>query len=156
MKRVVLIIAALAVSACQDGNPDRLSRGPDEFAIVPPKALEMPETNELPTPTPGSANRTDQTPLADGIAALGGRGAPSGAGIPAADGALVNYASRGGVSPDIRAVLQAEDKDFIKSRRRLLGPRLPYSEMRLDPYTVLESYRARGYRTPSAPVLSDE
>ncbi|NVO25819.1 DUF3035 domain-containing protein [Donghicola sp. C2-DW-16] len=156
MKRVVLVIAALALGACDNGNPDRLSRGPDEFAIVPVKPLEMPATAELPVPTTGSANRVDLNPLADGVAALGGhRGTLTGQ-IPVADGVLVNYASRAGVSSDIRTVLAAEDKIFIKRRRRLLGPELPYDEMRLDPYLLIDGYRARGYRVPTPPPLTDE
>lgn len=156
MKRVVLIIAALALGACDMGNPDRLSRGPDEFSIVPVKPLEQPTSLDLPVPTPGAANRVDATPLADGIVALGGRvSGPTGQ-IPGSDAALVAYASRLGLASDIRSVLVEEDKVFIKRRRRLLGPKLPYDEMKLDPYAVIDLYRARGYRTPTPPPLTDE
>ena len=156
MKRFVLVIAALALGACGNGNPDRLSRGPDEFAIVPVKPLEMPDTAALPVPTTGGANRSDLTPLADGIAALGGRSGTVDGQYPAADSALVNHASRAGLSSDIRAVLSEEDKVWIKRRRRLLGPELPYDEMRLDPYELIDLYRARGYRVPTPPPLADE
>ncbi|MCI5040160.1 MAG: DUF3035 domain-containing protein [Donghicola eburneus] len=156
MKRFVLVIAALALGACDNGNPDRLSRGPDEFAIVPVKPLEIPDTAALPVPTTGSANRSDLTPLADGVAALGGRTEAVDGQYPAADGALVSYAARGGLSPDIRAVLAEEDQIWVKRRRRLLGPELPYNEMRLDPYELIDTYRARGYRVPTPPPLEDE
>lgn len=157
MKRFVLVsVAVLALSACGNGNPDRLSQGPDEFAIVPNKPLELPATADLPTPATGASNRADLTPLADGLAALGGRSDAATGQIPATDGALVSYAARAGVSPDIRSVLAEEDKVFVKRRRRLLGPRLPYDEMRLDPYAVIGAYRARGYRVPTPPPLEDE
>lgn len=153
MKRFVLVIAALALGACDNGNPDRLSRGPDEFAIVPVKPLEMPVTADL--PTPGGANRADLTPLADGVAALGGRQTSPDGQFPAADGALVTYAARAGLSSDIRSVLAEEDAIFVKRRRRLLGPELPYEEMRLDPYELIDLYRARGYRVPTPPPLDE-
>jgi hypothetical protein len=89
--------------------------GPDEFAILPARPLEMPQDlAQLPPPTPGGANRTDVQPQADAIAALGGNPAAvtrSGT-IPAADGALVSSASRYGVTPDIRQTLAAEDLEF--------------------------------------------
>lgn len=153
MKRFVLVIAALALGACDNGNPDRLSRGPDEFAIVPVKPLEMPVTADLPTPR--GANRADLTPLADGVAALGGRQTSPDGQFPASDGALVTYAARAGLSSDIRSVLAEEDAIFVKRRRRLLGPELPYEEMRLDPYELIDLYRARGYRVPTPPPLDE-
>ena len=53
---------------------------------------------------PGAANRTDQNPLADGAAALGGPPHP----MPAPDArnaALVNHATRYGGTPAIRQTL---------------------------------------------------
>ena len=39
-------------------------QGPDEFSILPPKALELPEDlTALPDPTPGGENLTDQRPF---------------------------------------------------------------------------------------------
>jgi hypothetical protein len=79
----------VTLAACGGkGDPQlmnlRTGQGPDEFAIVPPKALEMPESlSDLPEPTPGGFNRTDQNPEADaascaGRQALGGGGHPVG------------------------------------------------------------------------------
>ena len=67
---VFLVVSAALLSACASGekvpnlmNIRQTSPGPDEFSIVPPKALEAPpDLHELPPPTPGGANRTDQTP----------------------------------------------------------------------------------------------
>lgn len=89
----------LALSACGGSEDPQLmnlrspSDGPDEFAILPPKPLQMPKSlASLPTPTPGGTNITDPTPEADAIVAMGGR---PGAGTN--DTALVAYAARGGV-----------------------------------------------------------
>ena len=66
---------------------------------------------ELPPPTPGGVNRTDPDPEGDAIRALGGN--PERA--ARASGDVITYASRFGVSPDIRGTLAAEDLEF---RRR--------------------------------------
>jgi hypothetical protein len=78
--RAVIAVAAMVTLAACGGKGDpqlmnlRTGQGPDEFAIVPPKALEMPESlADLPEPTPGGFNRTDQTPEADAAVALGGK-----------------------------------------------------------------------------------
>jgi hypothetical protein len=158
--------ALLVLSAC--GNADREPRlmnlrsstdGPDEFAILPPKQLELPaDLAALPEPTPGGANLTDQNPRADAIAALGGT-AQASAGVPAADAGLVNYTARSGRSPDIRAALAAED---LRYRQRNGGRPLEklfrvntyfraYFRYWLDPYAELAKWRAAGAATPSAP-----
>lgn len=164
-----LVMAALAVSllgACARGDkvPNLMnirsdSGGPDEFNIVPPKALEMPESlADLPDPTPGGANRTDQNPLGDAVAALGGRSNTSGQ-IAAGDGALYNYATRAGVTPGIRQTLAAEDLDFRKRHKGKLLERAlnlnvyfkAYRAQSLDQYAELQRWRKAGARTPSAP-----
>ena len=60
MKRTMLfLILAGGLSACAQGEPDLITfkqtqEGPDEFAILPTKPLEMPEDMaSLPPPTPG-------------------------------------------------------------------------------------------------------
>ena len=70
--RLVLALAGaalLTVAGCgawrekppQLMNLRSSTNGPDEFSIVPPKPLEMPEDlAALPEPTPGGENRTDQ------------------------------------------------------------------------------------------------
>ncbi len=100
-------------------NIKQQGNGPDEFAVLPVKPLEMPKSlAELPPPTPGGTNITDPTPDADAIIALGGRpGAPRAA-VPASDGTLAGYAGRYGVTPDIRQQLALEDQEF---RRREPG-----------------------------------
>jgi len=75
------------------------------------KPLTQPENyTELPQPTPGGANRADQTPLSDATIALGGNPA---AGI--VDGGLVNYASRFGRESTIREQLASEDLQFRRA-----------------------------------------
>lgn len=167
--QVVLAIAAsalLVLTACSRGDkvPELMNirsstNGPDEFTIVPPKALSMPENlTELPEPTPGGENRTDQHPLDDAVAALGGTANTSG-NISAADGALVNYASRGGVASGIRQTLAAEDLEYRRRHDGKLLERLfdlnvyfkAYRPYALDQYQELERWRKVGVRTPAAP-----
>ena len=90
--RLVLAVAGAAMlllSACGPGKTPQLmnvrsaTNGPDEFSILPPLALELPEDlAALPEPTPGGENLTDPRPFDDAIVALGGK--PSAvAGLPA-------------------------------------------------------------------------
>ena len=167
--RVVLAVAGaalIALTACarNDRVPNLMhlqsaTDGPDEFAILPPKALAMPtDLTSLPDPTPGGENRSDQHPQADAILALGGK--PSTAtGIPAADAGLVNYADRKGVTAGIRASLAADDLAFRRAHPGKLLERLfnlntyfaAYRASWLDPFKELTRWRAAGVQTPSAP-----
>lgn len=172
MPRTIMILALVALTACgsrQDQGPRetnlklmRNNQGtPNEFSIVPVKPLQAPEDlAQLPEPTPGGANRTDQTPLKDAVAVLGG--SPSRLdpqpGIGAGDQALVARASRFGVQPGIREELAAEDQAF-RERRSMFNWRLVkedrynrvYENQTLDPYASLEAARRAGVLTPSAP-----
>ncbi|MFN3641307.1 MAG: DUF3035 domain-containing protein [Gemmobacter sp.] len=162
-RRIVLaaLAATMALSAC--GNRDdvrlrsdrRAGAGPDEFAIVPPRPLEIPaDLRALPEPTPGGANRTDQTPLDDAVAALGGRPGAGGA-----DAALVAAGTRLGVSPTVREDLAAEDAALRRRNRprvleRLFGTDVydrAYQRQAVRQYPELERWRSAGARTPSAP-----
>jgi hypothetical protein len=140
-------------------NLDGTTEGPDEFAIVPTRPLEMPsDFAALPPPTPGASNRADRNPQAELVAALGGRPAALGA-VPAADGAVVAHATRFGVTPGIRDQLATEDLEFRRRNRGRPLERLfnvntyfrAYREMSLDRYAELERWRAAGARTPAAP-----
>ncbi|MDZ7905685.1 MAG: DUF3035 domain-containing protein [Cypionkella sp.] len=132
------------------------SNGPDEFAILPAKPLEMPkDLAVLPAPTPNGTNLVDQNPMGDAIVALGGK--PRAAG--AADGGIVNYASRSGVTQDIRGILAAEDFDYRQRNTGRLLERLfkvntyfkAYRRQSLDQDAELARWRAQGVATPSAP-----
>ena len=168
MTRITLALAAsCALSACGigGGEPDLLTlsrddAGPDEFAILPNQPLQAPPSlSALPPPTPGGVNRTDQTPLVDAARALGGDGRTLAGGIPAADGAFLGHATRGGASPAIRAQLAAEDLEFRRANdarllERLFGVNIYYRAYRsqsLDQHAELARWRALGVRTPSAP-----
>lgn len=164
--RVIIAIAAmLALVACGNGSGTpqlmnlRTGEGPDEFAIVPPKPLEMPESlTELPEPTPGGTNRTDRDPEAEAVIALGGRPGAAG-GIPAGDGALYAHAARFGVEGAIRQTLAAEDLEWRRDNQGRILERLfnvnvyykAYRAQRLDQQAELMRWRALGVRTPSAP-----
>lgn len=172
MPRALIILALMALTACgsrqdtadRDTNLRQLRNHggtPEEFSIVPPKPLEAPVSlSELPTPTPGGSNRTDQTPLKDAVAALGG--APSRLdeqpGIGAGDQAIVARASRFGRAPNIREELAAEDLAFRQGRSLFNWRLIPedtynrvYRRQALDPYATLEAARRAGVLTPSAP-----
>lgn len=164
---VIACAAILAVSACNSDRTPKLmnlrstTRSPDEFAILPTKPLELPtDVANLPEPTPGGTNLTDPTPEADAVAALGGNPAAlSRKGIGAGDGALVTYASRYGVSPDIRSVTASEDLDFRRRHNGRVLERLfsvnvysrSYRSQELDQYAELEYWRRLGVRNVGAP-----
>ncbi len=162
---ILAILTAGLLAACSGGdrplhNMRTSSGGPDEFAIAPVGALEMPETLDLPTPTPGGTNRTDKDPKGAAIAALGGRpSAQFAGGIPAADAALIARVSRNGVAADIRATLAAEDARFRANRKRLslFNPFArnryfrAYAAQALDAYAELQRFRNLGVATPTAP-----
>ena len=165
---LVGFLALIGLSACGAGKRDitlhdlRTNSGkPEEFAIVPNKPLQEPESfSALPAPTPGGANRTDQTPLKDAVAILGGR--PErldvGTGVPASDTAIISSASRFGRDPAVRQDLADDDLAFRKRRSLFTWSLVPtdeyyraYRRQALDPYDWLERFRRAGARTPAAP-----
>lgn len=157
--------AMLALAACGDGGKEprlmniRAGSTPDEFSILPPKALSMPPSlAELPEPAPAGANLTDPTPKADAVAALGGKLVTDDK-IAAADAGLVNYAARGGLESDIRAVLAADDLAWRRAHKGKLLERWfgvnvyfeSYKGMSLDQDAEIWRWRKLGVLTPSAP-----
>jgi hypothetical protein len=162
------LVALTLVAGCADRNrePELLNlanttRGPDEFSILPTKPLQAPpDFQSLPPPTPGGRNLVDPTPDEDAVAALGGNpGALTRTGIPGTDGAIVTYASRYGVQPDIRQDLAAADLQYRRDNDGRLLERLfnvnvyfkAYKKQELDQYRELERFRRAGVRTPAAP-----
>ncbi|MDO9527192.1 MAG: DUF3035 domain-containing protein [Gemmobacter sp.] len=158
------LVAVLGLTACGERGTREEPRlmnlrsthsGPDEFGILPPKPLEMPkDMAALPEPTPGAANLTDPTPLADAVVALGGRPGAGGG-----DGALVAAATRYGVGAGVRSELAAADLEIRRRNRPKLLERLfgtsvynkAYEDTSVAQYDELERWRASGRRTPSAP-----
>lgn len=159
--RLILGAAALALAGCSGGSPELMNlrnteAGPDEFSVLPTAPIEIPENlSELPEPTPGARNRVDPDPEAAAIAALGGN--PDRAQSGGND--LVTYATRFGVSSDIRPVLAAEDEEFRRRNNGRVMERVfntnvyfeAYRRQSLDRYAELERLRRMGVRTPSAP-----
>lgn len=127
--------------------------GPDEFSVLPVKPLEMPATlNTLPPPVTGAPNRVDTSPVAEGIAALGGR-----AGAGATDNALIAAASRFGVPQGTRDTVTAEDTDLrtlasglFRRGGRYFGA---YADQALDAQAELARLRAAGVQTVTAPPV---
>lgn len=165
MRAACFGVALLGLAACGgDGRLRDLSNtsgGPEEFGIVPNRPLETPASfAELPAPAPDQGNRTDLSPNADAVAALGGDPARLSPGaVPAGDRALVAAASRFGVAEDIRARLAAEDAAFRRGKARFANIRLvpvdrynqAYQRQSLDAFAAHRRFRAAGIRTPSAP-----
>ena len=164
--RVFGIATVVAVSACGSGDPrlmniDAGQTTPDEFAILPTKPLSMPpDLAVLPAPTPGGGNITDPTPRADAIATLGGDpGAMVDQGIGASDQALVGYAGRAGVRPEIRQELALADLAWRRRHaprplERLFNSNVylrAYSRMSLNPHAEQLRWQRAGASTPAAP-----
>lgn len=167
-RSAIALAAVLMLAACGDkGEPQLMNlrsatQGPDEFGILPTKALQMPaDLAALPEPTPGGSNLTDPTPMADAVAALGGnpaRVALAGA-LPAADAGLVAHAGRFGTAGDIRSQLATEDVAYRRENDGRLLERIfdvntyyrAYAPMSLDQQAELERWRRAGLRTPAAP-----
>lgn len=151
------IVVALALTACSSSEaprPAAISSGPDEFSVVPNLPLDAPEDfSSLPAPTPQGTNRADATPKADAVVALGGRPAPE----TGVDGGIVNYVSRYGVDPNIRADLAERDKRILRTRGLFSFPwtknkyERAYRRLALDPFAEWERLRAAGVKVPSAP-----
>lgn len=165
MRAIAVTLTLLGLAACSS-NPQLMNTragltSPDEFSILPTKPLTMPpDLAALPSPTPGGANLTDPTPEADAIAALGGNPAAlSAQGIGAADGALVNHASRFGRDPAIRVTTAREDLQWrSRNSRRALeiiaGTDVyyrAYAPMTLDSWAEQERWRPTGVQLPAAP-----
>ena len=159
-------LALLVLGACSSGDPELMnvrstSNGPDEFGILPPKPLELPTSlADLPEPSPGGANRSDPTPNADAIVALGGRVEGGSAG----DAAMLSHAMRYGVAASIRPELAADDLDYRRRNDGRLLERLfnvnvyfnAYEPQSLDQYAELARWRKAGARTVSAPPPVEE
>ncbi|OCX65801.1 pyruvate/2-oxoglutarate dehydrogenase complex, dihydrolipoamide acyltransferase (E2) component [Thioclava sp. SK-1] len=161
----IAVAAVLSLSACGSDRAPKLmflktATGPDEFAILPTKPLEMPtDLASLPAPTPGGGNITDPTPERDAVAALGGNPNTFNVTGNVPDNGIVAYASRNGTDPGIRQTLAAEDLAYRKANDGRLLQRLfqntiyyrAYAPMALDQEAELEFWRKAGAKTPSAP-----
>ncbi|RJK99203.1 DUF3035 domain-containing protein [Paracoccus siganidrum] len=159
------LAATTALSACGDDrglmNLRSTSDGPDEFAILPTRPLSMPpDLAVLPAPTPGGANITDPTPIADAVGVLGGNPAQlADQGIAASDQALVAHAARRGSDPAIRTELAQTDaerraRNGRRPLERLFGTNVymrTYAPMRMDAQAEQERWQRAGAQTPSAP-----
>ncbi|MES2665279.1 MAG: DUF3035 domain-containing protein [Pseudomonadota bacterium] len=163
----VAAAALLVLAGCGgDDNPRLMNlrsstNGPDEFGILPPKALDLPEDlTTLPEPTPGGENRTDPQPLDDAVVALGGT-AQRGTGVPAGDSALYAQTGRFGVTPGIRQTLAGEDLEWRRDNNGRILEKLfkvnvyyrAYRKDSLDQEAELARWRKAGARNPSAPPV---
>ena len=160
---LVVFAMVLVVSGCANNGLRQLqstSRGPDEFIVEPRGELTLPDNlTELPAPTPGQANRTDNNPFAEMVGSLGGRAGDPNAAVPSSDGALVTAASRFGVTQNIRGELAEEDAEFRRKQSRFTQFKLfpedlyndVYRKQSLDARKTANEWRRAGARTPSYP-----
>lgn len=167
LKAATFILIALSLAGCSSRGLMDLrtdSEGPDEFLILPSKELVVPDNlAALPEPTPGGANRTDQNPQGDAIAALGGRpeALVPGNSVPAADSALLAQTRRYGVPGNIREDLAQADSEFRRRQSRGTRIRLfpvdrykqAYRRDAIDPFEQAEQFRRSGVQTPTSPPV---
>lgn len=164
MKTGLALAGLMALGACAEKEPNLMNirtNTPDEFSIMPTKALAEPEDYEnLPPPTPGGTNRADINPFSDAAVALGGtEDATLNSGSTASEGALLAAAGRYGTPANIRETLAEEDLEFRRQNNGRLLERLfgksvyynSYDEQELDQHQELDRLRARAVPTPSAP-----
>lgn len=162
-RTLILVLIPLTLAACASTGLRELNtnaNGPDEFLIAPSKPLEAPtDYASLPTPTPGQANLTDRSAINEGITAFGGRPETAGGGISSSDGALVQHASRLGVTPGVRQDLAETDAKFRKRKARFTQFRIvptdrysqAYRRETLNAEAEAVRWRRAGARTPSSP-----
>ncbi|VAV94535.1 Pyruvate/2-oxoglutarate dehydrogenase complex, dihydrolipoamide acyltransferase (E2) component, and related enzymes [hydrothermal vent metagenome] len=168
LPRILVIILVFTLAACSSRKDEtnlrrikKTGNGPDEFSIIPGKPLQSPESYAaLPAPTPDGGNLTDQSPNADGIAALGGNPAAlNETGIAPNERGLVAHAARYGVTPGIRQTLAKEDLKLRKRSGKVnifrIGPSddysLAYKRQWLDAFAEERRLRRLGIATPSSP-----
>lgn len=166
--RVLMICfaAVFALSACAEGDPQLMNMrsttaGPDEFAILPNRKLEMPkDLAALPDPEPGEPNLADPNPKASAVAALGGNPDQlKSKTVRSSETGLLKYANRYGARTGIREELAAADLEFRKRNRGLPLERWAnvnvyykaYEPFTLDSYGELERFQRAGVRTVAAP-----
>lgn len=165
LPQMTILVLAMALTACgnRDGKLTRIKttgNGPDEFSILPGKALQTPENfTALPAPRPGGANLTDQNPKADGIVALGGNPGALNGGISSSDSSLVRHSTRYGTDSTVRQTLAVEDKEVRRQYGRVnilkFGRRDDYTDAYkrqwLNSHAEQQRLRSRGVETPTAP-----
>lgn len=167
LRHTLAVLMLTLTAACASG--ERLhtfrssSGGPEEFAVLPNRPLEMPaQATTLPAPTPGGANRADLTPKADAVAALGGRPAAlTETAIPASDAGLVSYTARNGIDPAVRQDLAQTDASFRRRQALLTRIRIVnddryypvYRRQSLNSQAEAGRWRRAGAPTPTAPPL---
>lgn len=164
VKRLILLGLVAVIAGCGESDPNLLNirqdrrDGPDEFAILPSRALVIPEdVAALPPPTPGEGNLADIDPDVNVAVALGGSEAAVRRG--GADPALIAHARRFGVDSNIRASLAEADLEFRRNNDGRLLERVfavnvyfdAYEIFELDQYAELERFRRAGVPTAAAP-----
>jgi len=164
---VKVFLIGMFLISCGDKDPDLLTlrssgNGPDEFALVTLRAIEMPsDFSNLPTPTLGGSNLTDINPQEDVINALGGV-LNSKEESSQVDKYLEEAVSRFGLIDNIRGELSLEDEKFRSKNNGLFLERLvdmnvyfrAYSSMTLDSMEEMDRLSGIGIKILARPPNS--
>ncbi len=139
--------------------------GPDEFAILPTKPLQIPEDmTTLPEPDLGGPNLVDPKPFHDAVAAMGGQPKRLDSDrTNRGEGPLLTAATRFGSAQNIREITAKEDQQFRDNNKPRLFERWfgtntyfrRYEDQTLAARRELARMRRAGARTPTAPPPSD-
>ena len=155
----------LSITGCGEVKLRKMrsdDKGPEEFSVLPFKPLQTPSNyNMLPEPVPAMGNLADANPKVDAIVALGGKPVVTDntRKVPTSDQILMRRTNRFGTTPNIRAILAAEDAEIRKKKSRMLRFQLNqkdlyskvYEKQTLDAYAELAKFRAAGVLTPAVP-----
>ena len=155
------------ITSCGPSDPNLFSlknygEGPDEFALVTLREIQMPESfSTLPVPTLGCSNLTDVNPQEDVILALGGSLSAKNGNKHKDDKLFEDTASRFGLNENIREELLSEDREFRLKNRGLLFERLAsmnvyfkaYSSMTLDSEEELARLNKLGVKILANPPV---
>lgn len=163
-----LLVIATAMAGCGDNQVRRslglLHQGPDPFAALPTRPIEIPETNELPIPDPSAPSPIAPDPIRTAHEVLDTE--PPGTGDPTStEQRLLAMLGAEDADPGIRALIDSEfdsnDDGTLFGRtplvHRLFGieARRLRREHAIDPEEELQRLREEGIIASPAPLAEE-
>ncbi|MEO5376077.1 MAG: DUF3035 domain-containing protein [Alphaproteobacteria bacterium] len=127
------MVVAAALSGCSDlrrmAGLDK--KAPDEFTVVSRAPLAVPTEFDLPTPTPGLSRPQEPNPRLQAMEIiLGKRPAPTADMVPyrhsVGELAFLRQAGTEAAIPDIRRIVNDENKALIEQQRTLADHMIPW------------------------------
>lgn len=165
---VAIFATAVALSGCSDNNSIRsrlglLHQGPDRFAVLPNRPIEIPEGDALPAPQPGAPALVRPDPVAE-VRAVLGMGPVESATPSAIELALLERLGAAGADPTVASRLEtdaattgADDETLLVHQWLGLDDIRNRRASALDPAAETERLRAAGViASPPAPAGDDE